>query len=102
MDGDIAFVVAQDGSFAQRQAQEVRAVVVVDGVADVEGTDTEDEVLSVCFDDPCLKGVDADLSQGLDMVADGVDVVGCVLDQIFPLGEVEVFDVGIVQIWLEP
>ena len=77
-------------------------MVVVDGVADVEGTDTEDEVLSVGFDDPCLKGVDADLSQGLDMVADGVNVIGCVLDQIFPLGEIEIFDVGIVQIWLEP
>lgn len=46
--------------------------------------------------------MDAYLSQWLDMVANGMNIVGCILDQVFSLCEIEVFDVSIVQIWLEP
>lgn len=46
--------------------------------------------------------MNAYLSQWLDVIADGMDVVGCIFDEVFSLSQIEAFDVGIVQIWLEP
>lgn len=46
--------------------------------------------------------MDAYLSQWLDVVAYRMDVVGRILDDVLSLGEIKVFDVSIVQIWLEP
>lgn len=42
LNGDVTLVVPQNCPLAEMQAQEVRTVVVVYGVTDVEGTNAED------------------------------------------------------------